>query len=701
VCSSPAFKYRHWVGPAARLMPPGKAFEGCSTSPDTGQHSDAAARVAVSLRPSTGGEPGADSHLGCFFMFSSFYVPSRAPAALRLSVLSAAVLAAGGSGHSLAQTASTLSETVVTATRSSQLLTATMPHTTVITRDDIERSQAPDLISLLQREAGLQPTQNGGMGTVSGVFLRGAPSLQTLVLVDGIPINKQDASGTVSLEHLMLDNIERVEVVRGNVSAVYGSGAIGGVIQVFTRGSDAAPSARVAADAGPRGYLKLSTQLSTQVGANRLSVGVSRQGTDGFSAVNPAQQVGANPDADAYANTSAHFGWIHEWAPQHRLGMRLSQSTGKTDYDNAFGAPSDIQTSRTRLRLAHVYADNTWGDWRSRVSLGTQGDKGRYSDNGQYGSVDSYHTATTVLSWVNYIALGDGWLATLGLERQRQAITTDTTSAFGTPYDSHRHTDAWFGGMEGDVGAGRVQVNARRDTVGDLAATTTYLGYSHPVNDRWTLTASASDAFNAPPLGYLYGPGFGNPLLQPERARSRELGAQFLHQGQALRATYFHTRVRDQLEYDTASFQFANIGRVRNEGLELSYKGQLGATRLRASLTLQDPVNESTGQSLVRRGKTLWSAGASHTVGPAALDAHVRHSGARPDRYTDPASFQSVDTALVSYQVLDVAVAYTLSPQLQLRARIDNLTNRRYQTVYSYNQQARSVYAGVTWRPTR
>ena len=132
-----------------------------------------------------------------------------------------------------AQFSTTLTETVVTATRSTQLLSATMPHTTVINREDIERSQASDLVTLLQREAGLQRTQNGGVGTVSSIFMRGAPSLQTLVLVDGVALNKQDASGAVSLEHVMLDNVERVEIVRGNVSAIYGSGAIGGVIQMI------------------------------------------------------------------------------------------------------------------------------------------------------------------------------------------------------------------------------------------------------------------------------------------------------------------------------------------------------------------------------------------------------------------------------------------------------------------------------------
>ena len=196
-----------------------------------------------------------------------------------------------------------LSETVVTATRSEQLLSSALPHTTTITRQEIERSQASDLVTLLQREAGLQRTQTGGIGTNSSLFLRGAAALETLVLIDGIAQNKQDASGAVSLEHIMLDSVERVEIVRGNVSAIYGSGAIGGVIQIFTRVGSRVPTATVSLELGPRAYNKLAGGISANFGDTAFSANVSRLKTDGFSAINAAQQPGANPDADSYANT--------------------------------------------------------------------------------------------------------------------------------------------------------------------------------------------------------------------------------------------------------------------------------------------------------------------------------------------------------------------------------------------------------------
>jgi len=589
--------------------------------------------------------------------------------------------------------AQTLTETVVTATRNPLPLTAAMHHTTVISREEIERSQASDLVTLLQREAGLQRTQNGGVGTVSSVFLRGAPSLQTLVLVDGVPLNKQDASGAVSLEHLMLDNVERVEIVRGNVSAIYGSGAIGGVIQIFTRTGAREPSAQLSMEFGPRSTGKVSAQVSTQVGDTAISAGASRFRTDGFSAVNPAQFAGANPDADGYVNTSLNLSLTHQLAPRHQVGVRLSRSVGDTAYDNTFGSATDVQTSSTRISQATLFADNTWGDWRSRVSLSEQSDKSRTSDNGTFGSDDGFRTGATVLSWVNTVALGGSWLATAGLERQWQRVTTETTSTFGTPYDARRDTTAWFGGIEGGVGPGSLQLNVRLDRVGGLDETTHYLGYSLPVTEQLKLLASTSTAFNAPPLGYLFAPSFGNPNLKPEDARSQELGLQYERGSHLLRATWFNTRVTNELAFVGSTF--TNLNRTRNRGIETSYQGRLGQTQIRAALTLQDPKNEITGAALIRRAKTLLSVGASQRVAHVDVDADLRYAGSRTDRYGSPA----VQTTLSSYAVIDLAASYALTPEVKLRARIDNVTDQRYQTVYGYNQQPRSLYVGLDWRP--
>lgn len=232
---------------------------------------------------------------------------------------------------------------VVTAARNPQLLTDALPHTTVLLREDIERAQAIDLPTLLATEAGVQFASNGGRGTATSLFLRGAPMLQVLVLVDGVPVARQDASGQVGIEHLMLDQVERVEVVRGNVSALYGSGAVGGVIQLFTRKGNGSPQASVQIEGGSRGLLHLAAQGSTTLGKTLLSLGVSGVRDPGYSTLDPAQQPAANPDRDSYRNTSANF--------------NLSQALARPPAGPGLAAQRRQTGLRQRLRHAGGSAD--------------------------------------------------------------------------------------------------------------------------------------------------------------------------------------------------------------------------------------------------------------------------------------------------------------------------------------------------------
>jgi vitamin B12 transporter len=623
------------------------------------------------------------------FLFMKFSF-SRA----RLSVLSLACVstfsasAQSDSNHSLG-------EVVVTASRNPQLLSATSAHTTVITREDIENSQAPDLITLLQRDAGLQRTQNGGIGTVSSTFLRGLASLDTLVLIDGVPQNKQDASGTVSLEHIMLDNVERVEVVRGNVSAVYGSGAIGGVIQIFTRNEGRDPSASLSLEVGPRGTAKITAGASLRIGDTTLNAGASRYTTDGFSSINPLQYVTANPDADGYQNVSSHAAISQALSKDHRIGLQLTQSEGRTNYDATWMTPSDVQFSRVKLNQATAYSDNTWGAWHSRISYSEQSDSSYSFEGNLYG----FNTKVGVLTWVNTLPLGEYWLGTAGLEEQHQHVDTYSDDIFAPPYDRDRTTDAVFIGMEGCFGAATLQFNVRNDKVASLSQDTFYAGAGYSLTDAWKITASSSSAFNAPPLGYLYAPGYGNPLLKPELAQSHEVGLQYEKDKQLLRATYFDTRMQDQLEY--VGSQFANVNQTRNTGMELSYRATYGNTEARGSWTEQNPVNALTGQVLQRRARTMVSLGLSQKVGAWNVGGDIRYAGERPDVYYDPITYVSTSTNLPAYTVLDLTLSYRLSSEWLFKSRLDNVTDEKYQTVYGYNQQPQSLYAGLTWTPKR
>ncbi|WP_293661835.1 TonB-dependent receptor [Rhodoferax sp. OV413] len=619
---------------------------------------------------------------------------SALPAAIASVVASAA---APTGAHAQSQLVASLHEVVVTASRNPQPLSAASAHTTVITRADIETSQAPDLVTLLQREAGLQGTQNGGLGSASTLFLRGMPSLDTLILIDGVPQTKQDASGAVSLEHILLDNVERIEIVRGNVSAIYGSGAIGGVIQIFTRAGSQEPSAHLGLELGPRNTFKSTAQVGLSAGDTQLSVGLTRLGTGGFSSVNTEQYTFANPDADGYHNTSSNLTLTHALSADHRLGLQWMQAdaSAQTDSSYSFTQSSDIQSSMSALGQTTVSSDNTFGRWRSRVHLSEQSQRDKFVQSGSSNSVYGYLTRTQTLRWVNTLPVGDNWLGTAGLEEQQQHV--DTNADDGTPaYDLNRLADAVFVGLEGCLGPLTMQLNLRNDKVGSLSKDTTYLGLGYSLTDALKLTASTSTAFNAPPLGYLVDPYAGNLLLKPELAYSNEVGVQYSVGKDLIRATYFDTRVQDQLVYDSGTSKFGNINRARITGLEVSYRASVAGADVQASLTGQNPVDETTGKTLARRAKTMASLGASKPFGALRSGFNLRYVGERNDDTTQGAA---VD--LGAYSVLDVTLAYRYSPQLLLTARIDNLIDARYQTVYGYNQQARSLFAGLTWTPKR
>ena len=610
--------------------------------------------------------------------------PRRAAAcAASLALVSFNIAAQGGAP------VAALDPVVITATGQAQPLTDTIAHATVLTREDILRSQAPDLPTLLAREAGLQFARNGGRGAATTLFLRGAPASQVLLLVDGVPQTRQDASGSLGVEHLMLDQVERVEVVRGNVSAIYGSGAIGGVIQVFTRRGQGAPGADVAAEGGSYGYARAAANAAGQWGPTRAAIGISGQRSSGFSAQDAAANPAVNPDDDGYRNASGSASLGYEFAPGHTVGLALTQTTGDLDYDSAFASALDTQDSRTTISTARLAASNQFTkDWASVLALGWQRDDSRFVESGAFGYTSQYTSGNQMLNWSNRYTLDANWKLNAGVEVQRQTIDTD--DGFGGVYAYARNIGAFFAGLTGQAGAASVQANVRLDDIAGIGAQPTgYLGLGWQLAPKWKVTASASTAFNAPPLGYLYAPFFGNPDLQPEEARSAELGLQYAAENQLLRATLFSSRVRNEFQYDFATNRFENIARSDNRGLELSYSGVFANTELAASLTLQDPTNADTGERLLRRAATLASASAWQTIGAWRVGVQWAYVGPRSD---------VGGVHLAGYSLVDLLAQWDLGHGAQLFGRVENLFNADYQSVAGYNTASLGGFIGLRWK---
>jgi vitamin B12 transporter len=581
---------------------------------------------------------------------------------------------------------------VITASRVLQRAQDALPDVSLITRADIERSQARDVPTLLQNLVGMEVTQSGGMGGVASLFMRGAESRHALVLVDGLPMNNLNFN-LAALEHLPLSGIERIEVVRGNVSSLYGSAALGGVVQIFTR-QNAAGAAK-----GPwveaNGQLGSDSFRSAQASAGQTwasGFGVNASAetvhTRGFNAINPLQRQDTNPDRDGYKRQSNALNFSQTF-DSGRVGLMLRETQATVQYDSQWGPANQADESKSVLRNALLnasYKASPTLQWD--FSLGQQEDKLNAAVTAYPYFVNSKSKTSSVGAvWT----LWPQHSLTSGYESTRQSIASDTEY---TP--SSRSLDSWRLGYQGKQENQQWQLNMRRDQYSDFGdASTWYAGYGYFLTPELRLKASASTGFMAPTFNDLYYPWGGNPLLRPEKAKSKELGLQYTQAAWHARLTAFENRYIDLIDNDEF-FTRTNIAKAKNQGVEVALAGQWhmpgwGVKQWRLSMTSQDPHNDVTQQSLARRAKTLAQAGLNQNLGNWDTGIQIRYSGAR----TDDAN------TLAAYTLLDLTASRALTPELRLNLRIENATNENYPSIYGYNMPKRGLFVGLRWAPVR
>ncbi len=585
---------------------------------------------------------------------------------------------------------------IVTPTRMAQSLDKTIADTTVLDEQDIRDSGAPDVPTLLQTLAGVEVVQSGGLGKVSSTFMRGTNSDHVLVLLDGVRINSATA-GTTALEHIMLDSIERIEVVRGNVSSLYGSEAIGGVIQIFTKRGRGTPAFNASAGLGSHGTQRLAAGFSGSVDANSFSMNVGKVKTDGVSAINTGIVPTVNPDKDGYDNTTYNAQVQHSIGADYHLSAALFRTHGNSQYDNAYGSATDRNNTLATIEKLSLAGDGQFtAMWHSKLSLV------RGSDDSQdyLNDVESsrFKTINNQQVWQNELQIADAQRINLAVEHLVQSIDSDTLFT-----QTQRNVISWLGGYVGEYDAQQVQFNLRQDRYSDFGvANTGLLGYGWSFADNWRTTASVSNAFKAPTFNDMYYPfqnyggGFtyvGNPDLKPERSQNKEIGLHYTTIGQRVDAVYFDNRISDLIACNTACSTVVNINQARINGQELSYVGEFGDIHLMADATWQNPRDTATGQTLQKRAKQFGNFSASHSFGAWNAGAELKYSGPRQD-----VDFNGNAVTLPGYQLLNLTARYKIDKNLNLSARVDNLFNRDYSEVYGYNTLGRTLFVGLNYQ---
>ncbi|MBI5006703.1 MAG: TonB-dependent receptor [Nitrosomonadales bacterium] len=603
----------------------------------------------------------------------------------------------------LAQAATdSLDEVVVTATRTEQALAQTLSHATVITRKDIETSQAADVPALLRNLAGVEVYQNGGIGKQSSLFMRGTNSSHTLVLLDGVRINSATA-GTTQIDQLMLDQIERIEVVRGNVSSLYGSEAIGGVIQIFTRRGKGVPSFNGGLGAGSYGTRRVSAGFGGGAENDTFNVQVSKYKTDGVSAVKTSLVPGVNPDKDGYDNTSVSANVRHAFGRAHSMSVSLFDSKATSQNDNAFGSSTDANSSKSHIQKYAAASDNLLSEgWLSKlqVARGTDGTQNYLNGAPDANLGAQFKTTSDLFSWQHTIRAGGNDVLVVGWEKLKQQVASSTLFT-----RTSRTDDSLFAGYTFNFGAEQLQFNYRKDKYSDFGTAKTWLlGYGGNIAESWRLTASMATAFKAPTLNDLFYPfvdwGFGysyvgNPNLKPEHSRNKELGLHYAKAGQKLDLVYFENRIHDLIVINTLpASTMVNLNEARIEGAELSLNEQIGEAAVRLSVTRQNPRDANTGQILLRRARNFASLGVVKRYGALRVGGEWQYSGVRTD--IDINTFAR--TRLAPYDVANLTAGYAMSEHLELSARVDNLFNRDYMLAHGYNTPGRTVFVGLSYR---
>ena len=581
-----------------------------------------------------------------------------------------------------------LDPVAVTATRGFQPVTDLLADVTVIGREEIARAGTEGLAELLQRQPGVEIVQNGGPGSVSGVLLRGANRGQTLVLIDGVRIASSTA-GATSLEAIPLDQIERIEILRGPASSLYGADAIGGVVQVFTRRGTQDFSANASAGYGTYATSTVTGGLSGSAGPLRLSVQAGATRSAGFNAIVNPSNFSFNDDRDGYSSANVSAYAALPWADGQELTAQYFRNRLDAQFD---GGPGSDDRTITTVETWNVASRNRLAPfWVSQLAAG-EGTDDSVSQTG-FGNFP-FKTTQRQYVWQNELTLPLG-LLTAGLERRDERIATQSDFAVNS-----RNTDSIFGIYQLREGPGALQVNLRRDDSNQYGGKTTgAIAFGYRVAPSLRLTAGASTGFKAPSFNDLYFPGFSNPSLSPETSRNAEVGAYVYGTGLGgtweARAIGYRNRVSQLivLECD-ALFNCIprNVARALLEGVTLGFDARFGATTLTASLDLQKPEDELTGLLLPRRARQHGALALGHMAGSLRVGAEVVASSYRYDDATNT-------RRLAGYGILNLTVEWEVTKSWTAFARADNVFDRDYQLSADFGTGGARLFAGLRWRP--
>jgi len=575
---------------------------------------------------------------------------------------------------------------IVSATRSPARADELVSDVVVIERAEIEKSVGRSLPEILARVPGVQFSANGGLGKLSAINIRGTESRHAILLIDGVRYGSA-TTGAPAWDNIPVEMIERIEILKGPASALYGSDAVGGVVQIFLRKAAAGAGGfnpYASATLGSEKFRQASAGFSGGAGNFSYLLGLQKTREAGFSATNARAPFGNfNPDRDGFDQDSLNAFVAYQINPAWKLdaGLLYADSLSQTDDGPGRDTRYKGRTSVARTGIEGLALPG----WKTQLRYSQSVDASRAVEAAPFLFPGLFKTTQNQLTWQNDIATPLG-VVLAGAEQLTQKV--DSTTAYTV---MSRRITSYFVGLNGSAGRHSWQVNARHDENSQFGGSSTgFAGYGFALTPAWRVNVSHGTSFVAPSFNQLYFPGFSNPLLEPERGRNTDIGLSWSDAGQSVKLVHFDNRIRG---FITSTTLPANVPRARIDGWTLAYGGAVGAIALRASFDLLDPRNEVTGKRLPRRSASQATLGADHTAGRWTYGGAIVHVGSR---YDDAANL----SPLGGYTIADLNAGYTLSGNWRLQARLNNLTNRRYETILGYNQPGRGIFVTLRYQPT-
>lgn len=605
--------------------------------------------------------------------------------AITARIAAVTCLASIGLASTNAHAAATVDDIVVTAARLAQPVSDVIGSVTVITRADIQRRQVQSVQDLLRGETGIDIANTGGLGKLNSMLVRGADADQVLVLVNGVRVGSATA-GTTRIEYIPVDQIERIEIVRGPRSSLYGADAIGGVVQIFTTRAN---SPSVAFSSGSHDTRNASASFGVDNESAWFSIAGNYLESQGFNSCKASFIGGCftdEPDDDGFRNASGTLRAGYRWGDFADIEASLLHASGMTEYDGDFSNETRFTQSvaSAKARISPV------SDWNLVLLAGNSRDDGDEFKDGVFaGRFDTDRRNASLQSdW----SFAPGQLLSLGVDYVDDRI--DSTTAYD---ETSRDNTGVFGQYKGRFGRHEVLASARRDDNEQFGSHSTgNLGWKWFISERFAFTAAWGSAFLAPNFNDLYYPGFSNPDLKPEQSDSYEIGVSGTASALRWSLAAFETQNDDLIAFDFATFLPQNVSEARIRGIEAEVRTAWNDWSFAVGYTGLDPRNRAVGANydniLPRRARQSGRLDIGYSFGALQLGTIVTAQGSRYDDLANTAR-------LPGYTVVDFIGEFSFGGGWSVQGKIANAFDRDYETARFYYQDGRTYFATVRYQP--